>query len=112
MILLVCGGRDFVDYEKLDEAIKKVPFIPSIIIQGGARGADLLARKWAILNGIHYAEVPALWDNFGKRAGSLRNNAMILLKPQYCLAMPGGVGTGHMVKICNSLKIPVWEPYK
>lgn len=107
MKLLICGGRDFNNAKMLDEAIKNLPFIPTIIICGGANGADSLARDWAILNGIHYAEMPALWVKFGRRAGTLRNNAMALLEPDYCLAMPGASGTSHMVKTCKSLRIPV-----
>ena len=109
MKLLICGGRDFNNYEMLDEAIKELPLIPFIIIEGGAEGADSLARQWAINNKIHYAEVPALWDQFGKPAGQLRNNIMGMLKPDHCLAMPGGNGTHHMICVCKSLKISVTE---
>ena len=112
MILLVCGGRGFNDYEKLAEAMRLLPFTPSIIIEGGARGADSLARGWAVENGVHYAEVPALWDSFSKAAGGLRNSAMLLLRPGYCLAMPGGSGTRNMINRCINENITVWEPYK
>tara|TARA_R110000744_G_scaffold225156_2_gene343613 strand:+ start:182 stop:520 length:339 start_codon:yes stop_codon:yes gene_type:complete len=112
MILLVCGGRGFNDYEKLAEAMRLLPFTPSIIVEGGARGADSLARGWAVENGIHYAEVPALWNNFDKAAGGLRNSAMLLLRPGYCLAMPGGSGTWNMINQCINENITVWEPYK
>lgn len=109
--LLVCGGRDFTDYSKLELALKNLPFTPAIIIEGGYRGADTLAKQWAIYNSIHYAEVPALWEAFGGRAGPLRNYAMYLLNPEYCLAMPGGKGTQDMVNLCTTNNIPVWRPY-
>mgnify|MGYP001076257689 CR=1 FL=1 len=112
MILLVCGGRHFADYQALAAAIAGLPFTPEIIIEGGARGADSLAKSWALENNVHYAEVPALWKKRGKAAGSERNAAMLLLKPEYCLAMPGGAGTADMVRRCRALNIPVWEPYK
>lgn len=112
MKLLVCGGRHFKNGNMLDAAIKKLPFIPELIIEGGATGADELAKNWAIRNKIHYAEIPALWTCFNRRAGTLRNQAMLLLKPDYCLAMPGNVGTRDMIKRCLSENIPVWSPYK
>jgi len=112
MILLVCGGRGFSDYAKLDAAMRGLPFTPSIIIEGGAKGADSLARGWASENGIHFAEVPALWTRFKNSAGPLRNSAMLLLKPDYCLAMPGQGGTRDMVNKCIENNITVWEPYK
>ena len=111
MRLLVCGGRNFHDYEALNNALNALPFTPTILIEGGAKGADSLARAWAVNNEIHYAEVPALWSVFGKAAGTLRNEAMTLLKPEYCVSMPGGAGTRRMVEICNTRGIPVWSPY-
>jgi len=111
MILLICGGRFFNDYEALCAAMRELPFVPEIIIEGGAKGADSLARSWASSNGVHWAEVPALWTNYYKAAGGLRNSAMLLLKPDYCLAMPGNSGTADMVAKCKDNNITVWGPY-
>ena len=111
MIVLVCGGREFNDYIKVSQAMRMLPFSVSMIIQGGARGADILGRQWAIENGIHYAEVHALWDSLGKKAGNLRNKAMLTLKPGYCVAFPGGWGTRDMIHKCIEANITVWEPY-
>lgn len=112
MILLVCGGRNFNDQKALDNAMAELPFTPSLIVQGGARGADTLAKNWAIKKGIHYAEVPALWNYHNRGAGHKRNSAMLLLNPCYCLALPGGPGTDNMKNQCIKSNIPVWEPYK
>lgn len=111
MKLLVCGGRDFNDYIKLDQAMVLLPFKPDMIIQGGAKGADAMARVWAENNGVPHVEVPALWNFHGKKAGYLRNASMLLLDPGYCMAMPGGRGTDDMVRQCEKAKIPVWRPY-
>ena len=109
MILLICGGRNFDDYGYLRGAMTMLQFNPSLIIEGGTTGADLLAKKWAIENKIHFAEVPALWTVFRNSAGPLRNAAMLLLKPDYCLALPGGKGTADMVKKCHAENIPCWD---
>lgn len=111
MILLVCGGRGFREIELFAQAIAGLPFTPTIIIQGGADGADRLAKQWASRNGIHCAEVRAMWENFGKAAGHKRNSAMLALKPDYCLAMPGGVGTRGMVGLCKRAGVVTWQPY-
>lgn len=111
MRLLVCGGRNFHDMDRLIIALKNLPFEPTIIIEGGAPGADTLAREWAKKHKVHYATVPALWESFGNKAGPLRNSAMLLLQPEYCLALPGNNGTRDMVAKCELAKIPVWEPY-
>jgi hypothetical protein len=110
MKLLICGGRTFTDYIALCDAMKRLPFRPSFIIEGGAKGADRLGRTWAISNGVHYATVPALWDTHGNKAGPMRNSMMLLLNPNYCLALPGGTGTADMVKKCEANGIPTWRP--
>ncbi len=112
MKLLVCGGRDYDNYNAFLSAMDQLPFRPSIIIEGGAKGADRMGRRWAIQNGVHYATVPALWAVYDNAAGPKRNSAMLILNPDYCLAMPGGTGTADMVKQCQRFGVVVWEPYK
>lgn len=112
MVLLICGGRWYVDYQALCAAIALLPFVPDVILHGDAKGADTLAKTYARENNIHCASVPALWKQRGKAAGGDRNSAMLLLKPDYCLALPGGAGTADMVRKCREQNIPTWEPYK
>ena len=109
MKLLICGGRHYHDYNRLAACIMALPFTPTLIIEGGARGADALARRWAIANGIHFAEVPALWDFHSKAAGAIRNTAMLELKPDFCLAMPGQSGTNDMATKCEGNGVPTWR---
>lgn len=111
MKVLVCGGRDYSDHDAFLKVMNMLPFRPSLIIEGGAKGADRMARHWAIQNGVHYATVPALWDAFGRSAGHRRNSAMLMLNPEYCVALPGGNGTADMVRQCIEDNITVWQPY-
>jgi hypothetical protein len=78
MRLLICGGRNFNDMQRLEVVMNHLNFEPSIIIEGGCTGADRLAREWAKKYKIHYATVPALWEQFGNPAGRCRNSAMLL----------------------------------
>lgn len=110
MKILICGGRNYSNMERLCAALLEIP-LATMIIQGGASGADALARGYAEVNGIHYAEVPALWDVLGKKAGPLRNAAMLTLKPDYCLALPGGKGTDSMCALAEAAGVPTWRPY-
>lgn len=109
MNALICGGRDFSDYGMVHTMLSQLPFDIDIIIQGGAKGADALAKRYAKSESIHCAEVPALWDDYGKNAGWMRNEAMLLLKVDYCVAFPGGKGTTDMVNKCKAKGIPVWD---
>lgn len=105
LVLLVCGGRDYADREHVFYILDH--YKPRLVIQGGARGADDLAHAWCMERGVHCAEVRALWDAFGKSAGSRRNVAMMLLKPTAVVAFPGGVGTNHMVQTAVAAGIQV-----
>jgi hypothetical protein len=111
MILLVCGGRGFNDWAKFCDAMRGLPVAPTLIIEGDARGADRLAKTWASLEGVHCATVPPLWKQNGNAAGGDRNAAMLTLRPDYCLAMPGGSGTADMKRKASAAGVPVWAPW-
>lgn len=106
MRVLVCGGRDYNDYEKLRTELDQMGNI-SEIIHGGARGADTLAGRWAEENGIPCTRVNALWELYGKSAGYRRNVEMLNLNPDVVLAFPGQKGTAMMVKLAKEAKVEV-----
>jgi len=111
MILLVCGGRDYADaktaFATLDAEHAKNPI--SLLIEGGARGADNLAREWAQQRGIEDQTFMADWKQFGRSAGPRRNQQMIEAKPDMVIAFPGGGGTADMVKRAKKARVPVME---
>lgn len=111
--LLVTGGRDYYNkgflYKTLDAIHEKKGI--GILIQGGARGADRLAKLWAVENGVHCAEVPALWEHFDKGAGHIRNKTMLLLNPDGVVSFLGGRGTEGMINLAKEAGITVMETY-
>lgn len=113
MIVLVCGGRDYSDYERVCQVLEDVSgwSINGIekIIEGGARGADALARRWATENNIPFVEVPAEWNTHGKIAGPLRNQRMLdEHKPDQAVAFPGGRGTLDMLTRLFTAGVNTW----
>jgi len=77
----------------------------SCIIQGEARGADTMAKTWAILRGVPFEGYPAKWEN-DRGAGPRRNILMLKQgKPDVVIAFKGGTGTAHMLKIAQAAKI-------
>lgn len=98
--VLVCGGRDFNDALTLGSwlgGIHKDHGI-SVLIHGGARGADFMAGKFAEWQGIPVKVYPADWDKDGKAAGPIRNARMLAEgKPDLVVAFEGGNGTADMV---------------
>lgn len=96
MRVLVCGGRHFMDYERVRTMLDEVG--PSHIIHGGATGADTLAGRYAEENDIPCDVFPAHWSRFGAAAGPLRNTEMLTEgKPELVVFFPGSKGTMDMV---------------
>lgn len=112
MRVLVTGGRGYTDQAAVDKALDAVHAKRGItlLIEGGARGADRLARSWAIRNKVAVLTVEAEWDRYGKAAGSFRNGVMLHEhKPEGVVAFPGGAGTADMVRRAEAAKVPVWK---
>lgn len=116
MKVLVCGGRDFDDvafaHAELDRLHKEHVF--TVLIEGDAKGADRIAGEWADLHGIEHVKYPADWAIHGRAAGPIRNEQMLNEgKPDLVVALPGGRGTAHMVrvaKLASVLVIDLREP--
>ncbi len=112
MKVLVCGGRDFNDKEFLFRTLDRlhIQYNFQIVIQGEAKGADLLAREWAESRAISCWCFPADWEKNGRRAGPLRNIEMLEKgQPDLVVAFPGGKGTDHMKKIAEKAEVFVLE---
>jgi hypothetical protein len=111
MIVLVTGGRDYKDIAQVNEVLTRVHKEHHIrlLVHGCATGADTLAAIWASVRGIQPVGCPALWDFYSKAAGSIRNAAMLWLKPELVVAFPGGDGTANMVGQAKQAGIRVIE---
>lgn len=76
--LIVAGSRSFSDYalleRKLDHLLKQKTDV--VIFSGMARGADLLAVKYAAKRKITVKGFHANWKLHGNRAGFIRNELM------------------------------------
>lgn len=98
--VLVCGGRDFRAADHLFSTLDRLHLTHGFtaLIEGGARGADRLARRWAKSAGVPVESYPADWDTYGRSAGSIRNRQMLVEgRPDLIVAFKGGSGTDNMV---------------
>lgn len=112
--LLVCGGRDYADREAVFKALDYIHErrVVTCIIEGGAKGADALAREWAESRKIPHQTFNADWKTHGRAAGPKRNTQMLKEgKPTAVVAFPGGPGTMNMIMQAVAAGVPVWEPY-
>jgi YspA, cpYpsA-related SLOG family len=114
--LLVTGGREYDDevfvarilkrYKKKAEAQGKV----LVVIQGGARGLDSLAREWCKKNGVPCITMDAHWEYYHSAAGPIRNGWMIeFCFPTHCYVFPGGKGTNDMKEKADNLIVASYE---
>jgi len=119
MRLAIIGSRDFNDYDLLDKTINNHFYDYSHeelmfdeIISGAAAGADSLGAKFAKDNNIKLTEFPAQWEKYGKRAGFLRNED-IILNSDFVLAFWDGLskGTANSLSIAKRLKKPTMIVY-
>ena len=111
--LLVCGGRDYDDaaflFRTLDDLYREHQFRD--FMQGGARGADALAKDWAKTHPeIARWEYKAEWKKYGPAAGPIRNERMLEWGPDLVVAFAGGKGTAHMVRLARAAGVEVIEP--
>lgn len=108
--LVICGSRDFNNYlylkKRIDKVIKNWNKDETLIIEGGARGADRLGRLYAEKNGIQYKTYPADWDKLGKRAGYVRNIQMAETATHAVVFWDGkSPGTKQMIKILEEKSV-------
>ena len=117
-VAIVCGSseiqtRGYVIVLETLDALR-----PSFVIQGGETspdlaGPDLASTRWPIAcwvsvdsasaawarnRGVPCAEVKAQWKELGPKAGPLRNEWMLRLRPDIVIAFPGGKGAADMAK--------------
>ena len=114
MRVLVCGDRNWKAKHIIMQVLQQVK--PKIVIEGGANGADTLARECAKELHIDVEEYVAEWQMYGTAAGPIRNRKMLMNgKPELVLAFHDNIdsskGTRNMIKIALNAKIKV-ELYK
>lgn len=109
--VLVCGGRDWTDQYIMSLVLDRARAQGSVevVIEGEARGADLMARGWAANRGVTIEPYPADWDRFGKGAGPIRNAQMLVEgRPDWvCAFDTGGPGTRDMIRQAREAGLPV-----
>lgn len=110
--VLVTGGRDYKDSTAVSETMTAAlgALGPFRLIEGGASGADLLAKLWARGEGLEVITVPADWAADGRSAGPRRNARMLRqFPPDLVIAFPGGKGTADMVRRAEVAGLIIWR---
>lgn len=112
--VLVTGSRNWSDEETLsgalNEQVRRNDWEPILVVHGDCpTGADALAARWARSTWLSKCEPhPADWS-IGKKAGPLRNQQMVDLGADVCLAfpLPQSRGTYDCMRRAEAAGIPV-----
>lgn len=128
MRIIIAGGRDFDDYQHMQNMIGDIFWAYEgdiTIISGGASGADALGEKFAKKFGLEVARYPAEWGEtegkpnymigvtkggrkYWKGAGHARNETMAKNAHALIAFWDGrSKGTRHMIDTALSHKLTV-----
>ena len=106
----MCGDRNWDDEEAIETFFQNHPEITEVI-EGGASGADTMARHAAEFLGIPVKEYKATWEKYGRAAGPIRNRQMLDEKPDLVVAfhhdLSKSKGTKDTVTEARKRGIPV-----
>ena len=110
MRLAVIGSRDFKDFDLLVKSIEEfcAEDPPTLIVSGGAKGADSLAERYAGERGIETQIFLPDWQKFGRSAG-FRRNQDIVDSSDVCIAFWDGSSKGTLssIEMAKKREIPL-----
>lgn len=111
MRILVTGSREWSNGATIAYALARAAQEGDLVIVHGdcPTGADRIASEWADLHGVSQEPHPADWEAHGKAAGPKRNQEMVDLGADVCLAFPLGEsrGTRDCMRRASLAGIPV-----
>ena len=108
MRIVVTGGRWYSDVQTVFRVLDLLS--PSRVAEGGAKGADELAREWCAVRKIDCSTYHADWSAHGDAAGPIRNRTMLEEeRPDAVIAFPGNAGTHDCVARARSMGLVVLE---
>ena len=128
-VVIVTGSRNWKDKDTVWKALDKEN--PTLVVHGGAKGADAIADEWASKNDVECRVYKAKWNTYGLAAGPIRNEFMVTEYPDaevlafptpdskgavHCMnfAMSRGLAVknyGHTLEECNDCSVLMNRKY-
>ena len=111
--VVVAGCRDYFDYREaeafIDFCLQNIKDEYTLIfLSGGAPGADALGERYARAHGYAIERFDADWEQFGKRAGPMRNEQMAKAADfVICFWDHKSRGTKSMISFAEKYKKPI-----
>lgn len=111
MRTIIAGSRNITSIKIVEKAIKASKIDITCVICGGAAGVDSIGKYIATINNIPVEMYLAQWDQYGKKAGFIRNEQMAE-NADALIAIWNGVssGTKHMIETAkrHGLKVSIY----
>lgn len=115
MRIVIAGSRGFQDYALLEQTLVRIldkQIEPVELVSGHAKGADLLAERFAKENDLPIHIIKPDWKTYGQAAGPIRNRQMLdyaMEELSLVVAFWDGKskGTKNTIDTAKSLGIPV-----
>ncbi len=109
--VVIAGSRYFEDYALFSSVVDQYLSgmrgeYEIIILSGHCYGTDLMAERYAKENGFGLELYPADWSK-GRRAGPMRNKAMIGAADFAIAFLGGGRGTQSLIELAQKKGIPL-----
>ncbi len=110
--ILITGSRNWDDILSIRNAILNESMKTRdnvVVVHGGARGADYLAGRVADELKLDVEVYKADWNTYGKAAGFVRNDKMVKLGADVCLAFikNNSAGATMCADLAEKAGIPV-----
>jgi len=120
MKLLITGSRKITSYETVKLVIEELEIREgqkiTMLLHGGAKGADTLAEKWANENGIKtHVLKPDYKNHHPKSAPIIRNIELVKLADKTLALYSGNKrtgGTGFTAAQTEKVGKPLYEKFK
>ena len=111
--LLVCGDRYWNDRSAIHSVLSTLKDEISLVITGGATGADTLAHQVALELNLPTKVFPADWAKYGRAAGPIRNRQMLTEGQPTCLLafhndLTTSRGTKNMILQAQKSHLSCW----
>ncbi len=93
----------------VEETLEKNISLDEVAVMGDAKGVDKIAAGWCERNGRHFGVFKALWDYYGKAAGTKRNESFTKISYRLVAMWDGRThGTGDAIMQALGYALPVF----
>lgn len=107
--VIIAGSRSISSQETVERVVKASGFKITEVICGGAPGVDRLGERYARMNKIPVRYFFALWNQYGRRAGIIRNCQMARAADALIAVWDGeSPGTKHMLEEARTCGLRVY----